>query len=185
MVGDTRRALDIYDADIRPGCGEGPPLLVLADSAALLWRIELAGGLRQKDAWPAVHSYALERFPKAGVTFADVHNAIIFAVSGDSDAASRLVSELRSGVGKQWGADIAERVARGFEAFTHEDWSAAVNMIAPVVISLVCIGGSRAQRDLVENTLLAAYIRAGRTNEAKALLRCRTDRQPTVPLAGL
>jgi tetratricopeptide (TPR) repeat protein len=185
MLGDARRALEIFNADIRPGCAEGPPLLVLADSAALLWRIELAGGSRQKEAWPAVHSYALEKFPKAGVTFADVHNAIVFAVSGDREASSRLATELRSGIGKQWAADVAEPVARGFEAFAREDWSVAVDMMAPVVTSLVCIGGSRAQRDLVENTLLAAYIRAGRTDEAKALLGRRTNRHPTVPVAGL
>jgi hypothetical protein len=185
MLGDARRALEIYDADIRPGRAEGPPLLVLADSAALLWRIELAGGSRENEAWPAVHSYALAKFPKAGVTFADVHNAIVFAVSGDREASSRLAAELRSGIGKLWAADVAEPVARGFEAFAREDWPLAVDMMAPVVTSLVRIGGSRAQRDLVENTLLAAYIRAGRTDEAKALLARRTDRHPTVPVAGL
>ena len=149
------------------------------------WRIELAGGSRQEEAWRAVRSYALEKFPKAGVTFADVHNAIVFAVSGDREASSRLAIELRSGIGKQWAADVAEPVARGFEAFAREDWSVAADMMAPIVTSLVCIGGSRAQRDLIENTLLAAYVRAGRTDEAKALLARRIDRHPTVPVAGL
>jgi hypothetical protein len=185
MLGDAERALAIFNADLRPGHAEGLPLLVLTDAVALLWRIELAGGLRQNDAWPLVHAYANEKFPKAGVTFADVHNAVIFAVTGDRDSSARLADELRAGIGKQWGADIAEPIARGYEAFAKEDWSGAVDAMAPTIASLVRIGGSRAQRDLIENTLLAAYLRGGRREEAKALLARRAGRRPTVPVAGL
>src|SRR5262249_18005936 len=181
--GDPPRALTIFDADIRPGGAEGPPLLVLADSVALLWRIELAGGSREKEVWPALRAYALEKFPKAGLTFADVHNAIGFAVTGDRESSTRLPAEPRGGLGKQWAADVAEPMARGFEAFAREDWSGAIASMAPVATSLVRIGGSRAQRDLVENTLLAAYLRAGRAGEAKALLTSRQDRRPAVPVA--
>jgi hypothetical protein len=119
------------------------------------------------------------------VTFADVHNAVIFAVTGDRDSSARLANELRAGIGKQWAAYIAEPIARGFEAFANADWSNAIDSIAPILASLVRIGGSRAQRDLIENTLIAAYLRGGRPAEARALLAARTDRRPTVPVAGL
>jgi hypothetical protein len=49
----------------------------------------------------------------------------------------------------------------------------------------VRIGGSRAQRDLIENTLLAAYLKAGSVDQAKALVANHTDRRPSVPVAGL
>ena len=185
MLGDTARALEIFNADIRPGRVDGPPVNVLTDSVALLWRIELAGSARQNDAWPALRAYALEKFSKAGVTFADMHNAVIFAVSGDRESSDRLASELRAGIGKQWAADIAEPIARGFEAFARQDFSGAIDAIAPVIASLVRIGGSRAQRDLIENTLLAAYLRGGRPEQAKAHLARRAVRRPTVPVAGL
>lgn len=185
MLGDADRALAIFNADLRPSHAEGPPVLVLTDAAALLWRIELAGGSRHNEAWPLLHAYAHEKFPKSGVTFADVHNAVIFAVTGDRDSSARLANELRAGIGKQWAADIAEPIARGFEAFANEDWSGAIDAMAPIVASLVRIGGSRAQRDLIENTLLAAYLRGGRSGEAKALLARRAVRRPTVPVAGL
>jgi pentatricopeptide repeat protein len=51
--------------------------------------------------------------------------------------------------------------------------------------SLVRIGGSRAQRDLVVNTLFAAYVRAGRKEEARSLLASRGERRPTVPGPGV
>jgi hypothetical protein len=69
-------------------------------------------------------------------------------------------------------------------AFARADWSAAIEAIAPVAAALASIGGSRAQRDLVEYTLLAAYLRAARGDEAKALIARRTGRRPTVAVAG-
>jgi hypothetical protein len=53
-----------------------------------------------------------------------------------------------------------------------------------VLDQLVRVGGSWAQRDLFEHTLLAAYLRAGRPAEARALLARRVARQPSVPVAG-
>ena len=182
MLGDAARAAAIFGADIQPGGAEGPPLLVLTDSVALLWRMQLAGCARVPDAWPALRSYALEKLPKAGVTFGDVHAACIFAHTGDADSAARLAAELRAGIGTQWAADVAEPIARGFEAFARRNWSGAIDAIVPIADQLVRIGGSRAQRDLVENTLLAAYLRAGRTSEARAYLARRKDRRPTIPL---
>ena len=48
----------------------------------------------------------------------------------------------------------------------------------------VRIGGSRAQRDLVEMTLVAAYIRADRPDQARALVARRADRQPAIGVVG-
>jgi hypothetical protein len=49
----------------------------------------------------------------------------------------------------------------------------------------VRIGGSRAQRDLVEHTLLAAYLKAGRPAGGGArLIARRGDRRATVAVTG-
>jgi hypothetical protein len=58
-------------------------------------------------------------------------------------------------------------------------------VLEPALAETVRIGGSRAQRDLIENTLLAAYLKAGRDADAKRLLQSHTDRRPSVPVAGL
>ena len=50
---------------------------------------------------------------------------------------------------------------------------------------VVRIGGSRAQRDLIRNTLIAAYARGGALESATAMSRSQVDRQPTVPVAEL
>ena len=57
----------------------------------------------------------------------------------------------------------------------------AVYDLEPALAETVRIGGSRAQRDLFENTLLAAYWRSGRGAAAAELIERRLDRCPSVP----
>lgn len=49
-------------------------------------------------------------------------------------------------------------VARGFASFEREDLSGAIAALAPLAGRNERIGGSRAQHDLIEFTLLRAYI---------------------------
>ena len=48
----------------------------------------------------------------------------------------------------------------------------------------VRIGGSRAQRDLVAYTMVAAYLRAGRADDARQMIERRIERRPAVNVAG-
>ena len=62
----------------------------------------------------------------------------------------------------------------------------AVALLAPWMATHERVGGSRAQRDLLEFALLGALLRNGRTEEARRLLILRRpihSRAP--PLAGL
>jgi hypothetical protein len=61
-------------ANIHPGAS-GPPLNVVTDSAAFLWRAEIAERERQPEVWREVHAYALRSFPKAGVPSPCPHRA--------------------------------------------------------------------------------------------------------------
>jgi len=47
------------------------------------------------------------------------------------------------------------------------------------------IGGSRAQHDLIEFTLLKAYLDSGRLEEAQRLLRVRRPGASGVPVMGM
>jgi hypothetical protein len=184
-LGRLDRAWQAYSIGVAPGASWGPPVNTLTDAASFLWRAELAGSPRDSSQWFAVHAYATRAFPKPGVTFCDVHSAVAYAASGDAVALEELSRALSE-------ADRAGRLAAGpvvpalvdaFGAFARGDWDATITILAPVFDQHVRIGGSRAQRDLVELTLLAAYLRAGRAEAARALLARRHDRRPSVPLA--
>jgi len=72
----------------------------------------------------------------------------------------------------------------GFAAYAKQQWDEAIRLFEEALPETVRIGGSRAQRDLVEHTLLAAYLTAGRPEDARRLVAKRTDRRATVPIAG-
>jgi len=77
------------------------------------------------------------------------------------------------------------RLAVGLSAYGSGDWTAAITTLEPALAETVRIGGSRAQRDLIENTLLAAYLKAGRDGGARKLVAAHADRRPSIPVAGL
>ena len=76
-------------------------------------------------------------------------------------------------------------LARGFVAFERRDFSGAIEALAPLAGQNERIGGSRAQHDLIEFTLLKAYINTDRLEEALRLLRVRRRGASGVPVTGL
>jgi tetratricopeptide (TPR) repeat protein len=188
MLGDTERAWQIYRAQVHPGGAWGPALNVATDAPAFLWRAELAGQARNPDAWQQVHGYAQKSFPKAGVAFVDVHRVLAAVAAGDGEAIARIAAELdeRARSGRSPAGEVVPQLARGFAACGKGDWAGAVAALEPALAATVRIGGSRAQRDLVQNTLIAAYLKAGRAADARKLVAAqKTERRPSVPVAGL
>ncbi len=187
ILGDLDKAWRVYDAQVRPGGAWGPALNVATDAPAFLWRAELAGQPRKPQAWQQVNDYVQKSFPKAGIAFVDVHRALSAVAAGDSAAIAAIVAELeeRSASGKAPSGDIVPRLAKGLAAYGKGDWSGAISVLAPALAETVRIGGSRAQRDLIVNTLLAAYLKAGQPDAARKLVASMTDRRPSVPVAGL
>ena len=115
-----------------------------------------------------------------------MHCAVALAAAGDAEGLARWVALLREGVaqGRVPAGEVVPTVAEAMHAFAEGRYEDVIRGLAPVVDQLVRVGGSWAQRDLFEHTLLAAYLRAGRAAEARALLARRVDRQPSVPVAG-
>ena len=76
-------------------------------------------------------------------------------------------------------------MSRGFWAFERRDFSAAIDAFEPIAGQLERIGGSRAQLDLVEFTLLKAYLGADRLDDARRMLSARLRGSSRLPVAGL
>jgi hypothetical protein len=80
---------------------------------------------------------------------------------------------------------VVPALSRPFAAFPRQDYSTAIDAIEPVPARHARVGGSRAQRDLVEFTLLAAYARVGRVDDIRRALRLWRTGRTGVPVAGL
>jgi hypothetical protein len=157
-LGDHEAAMKSYLAGVHPGAAWGPPINVLTDCAAFLWRAELAGHPRNRELWHEVKRYGDRRFPAAGLAFADVHRALTYAATGDEVALETLLGELRERekAGKLFAGPIVPHLAEAFDAFAKKDYEKAIALIEPHMAEHERIGGSRAQRRLIELTLAAA-----------------------------
>jgi hypothetical protein len=70
-------------------------------------------------------------------------------------------------------------MCRALNAFAGEDYAACVTALEPVLHEVVRIGGSHAQREIIEDTYIVALIRAGELPRARAVLDTRLHRRPS------
>lgn len=172
-AGSPGRMWAVYADAIAPGVSPlAPPLNVATDAASMLWRAGLDGERVDRERWRDVRAFALDRFPAPGVAFLDVHRAIAGAMAGDDAALEAVVAAMRDAdrAGTLPPGTVAPDALEGLAAYARGDDGAAIGLLAPRVDELVRIGGSHAQRDLFTHTLVAAYLRAGRADEARALV---------------
>jgi tetratricopeptide (TPR) repeat protein len=168
--------------------------LQLVDASALLWRLLLDGvdvGDRfgnLADAWAA----ALDRCGGPGAPaaswypFNDAHAVMAFAGAGRHAEARAVVARLEGDAAGSTGASPASMAAdaglpaaRATLAFCegrHED---VVADLRAARRTLHRFGGSHAQRDAFERTLLESSLASGRTGLARALLSERLSARPT------
>ncbi len=166
--GDIDRMWAVIDADLSPDHTVSPPLNVMTDMASILYRAERRGVPVAPERWQRVSAYASEYFPNPGLSFADVHAALAHAMAGRSEALTKIIGNARGPA-----ADIVRDLAQAFRAIAARDWPEAESHLAVALRDHARIGGSRAQRDLVEFAMASTLLRQGRGAEARRLLSIR------------
>lgn len=179
--GDAARALAIYADVLQPSVNQAPPLNVITDSAGLLWRLEAYGHAVPRPLWTEADAAAQRLFPRSGLPFADVHMALLAAATQNSEAlAGRLAAiEQRIAEGKLAAGPVVPAICRAMQAFAEEDYARCVRELSPVLADVVRIGGSHAQRELFEDTVIVALLRSGELSRARAMLDARLRRRPS------
>jgi tetratricopeptide (TPR) repeat protein len=187
QAGSWPQALSLYRDAMVLDRHSGGPQQRMSDGAAFLWRSELAGHPRDPAAWRALYEYATSALPSPGSGLADLHVILAQAVMGDDsglDSRSRRMQEMARD-GRYPSGSYLPTLSRGFAAFERGDFSTTIEVLAPLAAETERIGGSRAQHDLIEFTLLKAYLEAGRAEEAQRMLGARRPGASGVPVAGL
>jgi hypothetical protein len=186
-AGDAVEASRLFKEAFSPGVHSGPPRAKVNDAVSFLWRWELSGRPRDAEAWRTMHDFATNALPHAGIAFSDMHIALAQAVAGNPaelEARVRQIEDLAR-EGRYPSGAFVPVVSHAFAAFERRDFSAAIEALEPIVGELERIGGSRAQLDLVEFTLLKAYLNADRPEDARRLLGMRRRGSSAIPVAGL
>ena len=180
-LGRYQSALDLYESDIRPSVVE-KTIGDLANSASLLWRLKLYSDAPSPMPWKEVSEQAVPAAANPGPAFRDAHAALAFAAAGDEESMSRLIDGTRkladqgSGVAREMTLPLLQGIA----AFAEGSYGEAARLMEPLAGQLARIGGSHAQREVFEDTLLEAYLRAEQFDKAEDMLRERLGRRASI-----
>ena len=105
-----------------------------------------------------------------------MHGAVLLAADGDAGALTRLAEQSSRSEDRVF-RDVVSPLCTGLASVVEERWNAASATLTAVVATMDPLGGSKAQREVVEDTLVHALAMAGRTTEAAAVLDERLSRR--------
>ena len=111
--------------------------------------------------------------------FGEVHAALVYAIAGDETALARLIDGLRAldGKGHPIAGTVALPMVQGTAAFVAGDHAGALAHLEPVEGEFHRVGGSHAQWELFEETMVTCYLTLERYDDALRLVRRRLQRR--------
>jgi tetratricopeptide (TPR) repeat protein len=179
-LGQYEAALALYDGPVRETTR--PLCLSLTNATALLWRLD-ASGVETGDRWSTQADWWQGHADGKCLVFGDVHAAMAELGAGREARVERRLDAMRAtAASSREAAPIYCRVGipvvEGLRAFHRGAWAEAVERLLPVRFDLWQLGGSHAQRDVVDWTLTEAALRAGQREVALALAHERLASRP-------
>jgi uncharacterized NAD(P)/FAD-binding protein YdhS len=179
-LGNTEAVRQRYYSQLAPPAVTGVRALI--DSASLLWRWQVT-----TSSWdpaesapppiePVLEAVGEELLDRPGTPFVALHSALAIAATGDHDRLVRL-REWCGAATETPTRDVVAPVVDALVAAAEDRWGDTATTLTGVLPQLVTVGGSAAQREIVEEMLLLAELRAGRSSEALAILDARLDRR--------
>lgn len=179
-LGDTAEALRLFDGPIYGA--PSPIAFDMVDASALLWRLKLLG-VDVGGRWDAVAEAWAPCQPDNTYAFNDMHAMMAFASAGRKDDV-RLVRAVQScardslGDNREFLAQGGQAATEAMAAFVDGDYRRVITLLRPIRHHAYRFGGSHAQRDVIDLTLLEAALRAGDRDLALALAAERADAKP-------
>ena len=182
-LGEIDAVLELYDGAVygkRSGI-----VLEMIDAAALLWRLELRG-VDVGDRWEALADGWEPHAAAGNYTFNDVHAAMAFLRADRNAALASLLEAQDAAIARaddnaEFTRHVGRPVTRALIDFQRENHTAAARELRRVRNGAARFGGSHAQRDLLDLTLLEAARRAGDTQLCAALAAERLAARPSSP----
>lgn len=187
-LGEVDEVLRLYDRSIATGSSV---MLDLVDATAMLWRLQLRGvdvGARWEklaDLWDGAGQ-------PGRYAFNDMHMMMAFCGAGREQAQAAVLAAQAEAVAREddnrlFTQMVGEAATQAMQAFARADYERCVRLLRRVRSTANRFGGSHAQRDVLDQTLLEAARRGGLEALAAGLqserLALRPRTRPAVPLA--
>ncbi|MBB4381097.1 tetratricopeptide repeat protein [Bradyrhizobium sp. SBR1B] len=178
---DPQHALAIYSRHVRPSVSLGLPINVVSDAVSLLWRLQAYGYEVPAGLWDEAERYASSKYANPGLAFVEIHIGLLSAATGRHVAATnRIVANTRRVAdGALPAGSIVPAVGSAALAFANADYADCARILGPLTRDFARVGGSGAQREILEDTLLLALMRSGQAAQARDLLDRRLHRRPS------
>lgn len=182
-LGEIDAVLELYDGAIygkRSGI-----VLEMIDAAALLWRLELRG-IDVGDRWTAVADGWEPHAAAGNYAFNDVHAAMAFLRAGRNESLASLLDAQDAAMARaddnaQFTRHVGRAVTRALIDFQQGNYLEAAQGLREVRNGAALFGGSHAQRDVLDLTLLEAARRGGDLRLCTALAAERLAARPGSP----
>jgi len=182
---ETQPVLAIYDQKIR--AGNSAVALDMIDASSMLWRLSLRGidvGNRWQEIADAWAPFVEDGF----YAFNDAHAMMAMIGAGRWREADRILGAMRKAQDANTSnaamtREVGLPLARALHAFGRGAWEAALDGLTSVRPIAHRFGGSNAQRDIVDLTLLEAAKRASRHCLVRAIANERLALKPNNVLA--
>jgi tetratricopeptide (TPR) repeat protein len=172
--GRTDRALAVYDDEIHHAESAGVPIEML-DASSLLWRM-LLDDVDTGDRFSTLaDAWSLKSAAASWYAFNDLHAVMALAGAGRLEEIRALIAgrdrwlETAVGSNARMTSEIGLPACRAVLAFAEQRYDDAIAELTPIRRVLATFGGSHAQRDALQRTLLESALRAGHYELARAL----------------
>jgi hypothetical protein len=186
-LGETDAVLALFDGPIY---GAGSTLaLNMVDASAILWRLSL-GGVDVGDRWQKLAANWAPKAAAGNYAFNDAHAMMAFVGAGLDAPARALLEAQREAMAAGddnagFTRDVGHPVALAIKAFGEAKYAETVRLLRPIPAIASRFGGSHAQRDVIDLTLIEAALRGGDRALARALTAERMLARPDSPLSAL
>jgi tetratricopeptide (TPR) repeat protein len=180
-AGKVDEALAIYDARVHTTESAGVPLEML-DASALLWRLYLEGEDTGGRFGPLADAWITRTVDEPWYVFNDMHAVIALVGGGRMTDARAVVDRLERYAAAGGSASVSNLAmtaevglpaSRAVVAFAEGNDRQVIDALLPIRNTFQTFGGSHAQRDALQRTLLTSAIRAGELDLATALVNER------------
>ena len=186
---DTAGVLRIIDSHL-----SGAALKVTLhriDAVSMLWRLHLLGMDVSAQCKAVLTRWDMSPAAAGFYSFNDVHVVVALIGAGDVAQAESWVARCAERAmapeeARRSNHTVAREVGlplmRGLLALSRGDADSAAEILFEVRRAARSLGGSHAQRDLIDQTLMAAAARGGRRALGRALINERVMAKPVTPL---
>ena len=185
-LGDIDEVLRLYDGPIDGK--NSNVVLEMIDHSAMLWRLHLRG-IDVGNRWRGVADRWEPLADAGNYAFNDAHAMMSFVGANRPAAARKLLdAQVRAmegpGDNAAFTRDVGYPVALALKAFGEGGYAQCIDLLRPLYRVAHHFGGSHAQRDILELTLIEAALRDGQHTLATALVEQRLAAKPTSPYTG-